>query len=202
MPEESEKREQEIKEISARIFAGIWEKRMTVIRKDYAVNQIKHDQEIISIIENLLLKWKSLYDGQTRALMYVIISPLSSGAITRRYEFQIALFDQNLYLEENPLCVYWKPGFIFKDIEEDMDAYKQMAAKEIIRLREDEVYEMRRRYALCHAYITMFYMDGIVRKVYELPIWREVAKEDAKVMYGTYMEQMVELGTVREEGGK
>ncbi len=202
MAEENDQREQLLKEVSARVFAGIWEKRMAVIRQDYTANQTEYDQEIISIIENLLLRWKQLYDGETKDLKYIIISPLSSGVITKSYEFEIALFDRNLYLEENPLCAYWTPEFIFKDMEEDISVYKQMAAKEMIRLREDEVYEMRRRYALCHAYVTMFYMDAVIRNVHTLPVWRETAKEDVRVMYGTYMEKMVELGTVREEGGK
>lgn len=198
MSEGISQREQELLEVSTKVLMGIWEKRLAVIKKDYEDFHAEYDQEIIDKIENLLGKWKDIHDGRTGGLKYVIISPLGSGVITGSYELQIALFDQNLYNEEDPLCLYWTPQFIFKDIEEDMAAYKKMAVKEIIRLRGDEVYEIRRKYALCHAYISMLYMDRIIRSVFELPVWNEVADADTKVLYGTYMEQMVELGTAQE----
>lgn len=194
MPEETIQREQLLQEVSTRILTEIWKKRVKTIEKDYEANHMQYDQEIIEKIEKLLLCWENIHDGQTGELKYFIISPLSSGVITQSYELQIALFDQNLYNNENPLCLYWTPQFIFKDIEEDMDIYKEMASKEIIRLRKDEVYEVRRRYALCHAYVSMLYLDVIIRKVYNLPVWKKVVGENIKVLYGTYMEQMAEIG--------
>lgn len=200
MPEENGKREQLLLEVSRKVLTEIWKRRLNVIKGEYEGNHARYDQEIIDKIDNLLLNWKNIHGDQRGELKYVIISPLGSGVITRSYELQIALFDRNLYNDENPLCLYWTPKFIFKDIEEDMVTYRKMAAKEIIRLREDEVYEIRRRYALCHAYVSMLYINGIIRQVYDLPIWKEVAGEDAKVLYGTYMEQMIELGIAQEEG--
>ncbi len=199
MPEGMSGREQQLIEISTRIFAEIWQNRLLSIKTDYETDQYRYDREVIGMIEKLLQRWKQLYDGQTKELQYIVISPLNSGVITRSYEFQIALFDQDLYIEENPLCAYWTPTFIYRDIEEDIMLYRQKASKEIIRLREDEIYEIRRRYTLCHAYITMFYLNKIVRKVYELPIWSEIAVQDIKVLYGAYMEQMVELGIAQKE---
>lgn len=198
MSEGISQREQELLEVSTKVLMGIWEKRLAVIKKDYEAGRALYDQEIIGKINELLVRWQKGYGCRTGGLKYVIISPLGSGVITGSYELQIALFDQNLYNEEDPLCLYWTPQFIFKDIEEDMTAYKKMAVKEIIRLRGDEVYEIRRKYALCHAYISMLYMDRIIRSVFELPVWNEVADADTKVLYGTYMEQMVELGTAQE----
>ena len=151
-------REQQLIEISTRIFAEIWQNRLLSIKTDYETDQYRYDREVIGMIEKLLQRWKQLYDGQTKELQYIVISPLNSGVITRSYEFQIALFDQDLYIEEK-----------------------------------------RRRYTLCHAYITMFYLNKIVRKVYELPIWSEIAVQDIKVLYGAYMEQMVELGMAQKE---
>lgn len=198
MPEGMSGREQLLWDVSGRVLMDIWMQRVNVIKSDYEANHVRYDQEIIDKFENLLSEWKSIHGDRKEELKYVIISPLGSGVITRSYELQIALFDQNLYNEEDPLCLYWTPKFIFKDVEEDMAAYKKMAAKEIIRLREDEVYEIRRKYALCHAYVSMLYMDRITRRVFELPAWKETAGADTKVLYGTYMEQMMELGTAQE----
>lgn len=197
MPEEYDEREQQLYQSALEVLSDIWKNRLTVIQSDYESNHAKYDKDIIDKMENLLLRWES--SEPTGTLKYVIISPLSSGVITKSYELQIALFDQNLYINENPLCFYWTPEFIYRDVDEDMAAYRKTAAKKIIRLREDEINEVRRRYVLCHAYICMLYMDKIVREVFETSIWKKVVAEDVKVLYGTYMEQMVELGTAQEE---
>ena len=200
MPEGTGQREQLLLEASREVLAGIWEKRVGVIKSDYETNHARYDQDITDKIGSLLSEWENIHGGRKGELKYVIISPLGSGVITQTYELQIALFGQELYNDENPLCLYWTPGFIYKDIEEDMAIYKKMAAKKIIRLRGDEVYEIRRKYALCHAYISMLYMDAAIRKIYELPVWGRVADGGTRVLYGTYMEQMVEIGKVQEEG--
>lgn len=194
MPEGMSGREQLLWDVSGRVLMDIWMQRVNVIKSDYEANHVRYDQEIIDKFENLLSEWTSIHGNRKGELKYIIISPLGSGVITRSYELQIALFDQNLYNNENPICLYWTPEFIFKDVEEDMVTYRKKAAKEIIRLREDEVYEIRRRYALCHAYVAMRYMNGIIRQIYSLPVWEEAACDDTKVLYGTYMEQMMELG--------
>ena len=181
MSEGISQREQKLLEVSTKVLMELWKKRLDVIKKDYEAGRELYDQEIIGKMNDLLVRWQKEHGGRAGG-----------------YELQIALFDQNLYNEEDPLCLYWTPKFIFKDVEEDMAAYKKMAAKEIIRLREDEVYEIRRKYALCHAYVSMLYMDRITRRVFELPAWKETAGADTKVLYGTYMEQMMELGTAQE----
>lgn len=199
MPEEYDEREQQLFQGARRVLSDIWKNRLTAIQSDYEANFAQYDRDIIDQMENLLQRWENTYSNPTGALKYVIISPLSSGVITRSYELQIALFNQDLYINENPLCFYWTPEFIYKDVEKDMAVYRKTAAKEIIRLREDEVNEVRRRYVLCHAYICMFYMDKIIREIFETPIWKKVAADDVQVLYGTYMEQMVELGTAQKE---
>lgn len=201
MPEEYEQREQQLLSVTKKVFSEIWNDRSAFIKKDYEANQEQYDKDIMAKIESLLTRWENIYGNETEGLKYVLISPLGSGVITKSYEFQIALFDQRLYLDENPLCLYWTPEFIYKDVETDMDTYKKMASKEIIRLRGDEINEMRRRYVLCHSYIAMFYMDKIIRQMKEQPIWQKVFIRDARVLYGTYMEQTVEIGVKREAGG-
>lgn len=141
MSEGISQREQKLLEVSTKVLMELWKKRLDVIKKDYEAGRELYDQEIIGKMNDLLERWQKEHGGRAGELKYVIISPLGSGVITGSYELQIALFDQNLYNEEDPLCLYWTPKFIFKDVEEDMAAYKKMAAKEIIRLREDEVYD-------------------------------------------------------------
>ncbi|MCH5258669.1 MAG: hypothetical protein J1F18_02890 [Lachnospiraceae bacterium] len=200
MPEEYDEREQQLYQTALEVLSDIWKNRLAVIKSDYEANSMRYDRDILDQMENLLQRWENMYSNPVGTLKYIIISPLNSGIITKSYELQIALFDQDLYINENPLCFYWSPEFIYKDVEKDMAVYRKTASKEIIRLREDEVNEVRRRYVLCHAYICMFYMDKIIREIFKTSIWKKVAADDVQVLYGTYMEQMVELGTALEEG--
>ena len=47
---------------------------------------------------------------------------------------------------------------------------------------------------MCHAYISMFFLDKAVKRLTELPVWERLRSEDIKILYGTYMEKMVEIG--------
>jgi hypothetical protein len=114
--------------------------------------------------------------------------------LKQRDYYQTALFDREPFVEENPLCFYWTPKFIYQDMEADVQDFREMVSRDMIRLREDEVEEIRRKYALCHAYTTMLFLDGIFKEIKKLPFWKRIAGRDVKVLYGTYMEKMVEIG--------
>lgn len=199
MPEEGTQREQQLLHVSKKVLSEIWKARLEHIKKDYENNEKQYDNDLIFRVEDLLSQWEKQHEGQGGMLKYMVISPLNSGVITKSYEFQFALYGKELYVDENPLCFYWTPEFIYKDVEEDMAAYREQVAREIIRLRNDEVNEIRRRYVLCHSYIAMFYMNKIMEKVKGISSWKQQAGDDAKILYGTYMEQMVEIGKGQEE---
>lgn len=199
MPEEYTQREQQLLDISKNILSEIWKARLEYIKKDYENNEEQYDNDLILKVEGLLFQWEKQHKGQADVLKYMVISPLNSGVITKSYEFQIALYGKELYADENPLCFYWTPEFIYKDVEEDMTAYREQVSRKIIRLRNDEVNEIRRRYVLCHSYIAMLYMNKIMKRIKEISNWKQQAGAETKILYGTYMEQMVEIGKGQEE---
>lgn len=196
MSAEYNKREQQLYQISEKILINIWKDRLISIENDYKENGLYYENDFCEKMEKLLLQWEDVHKFQNKNLKFIIISPLNSGVITKSYEMQVALFGEELYADENPLCFYWIPKFIYNDVETDMNLYQEKASKKIIRLRKDEVSEIRRRYVLCHAYISMFFIDKVIKKLAELSVWTRVGK-DTKILYGTYMEKMVEIGRER-----
>ena len=158
MQEDYQAREQKLWQISEKILLKIWKDRVSSIERDYEDNGLSYENEFIEEMHKLLTRWEERYGCQNKNLKYIIISPLNSGVITRSYEMQVALFDERLYADENPMCFYWVPEFLYKEVERDMNRYEEEASKEIIRLRKYEVNEIRRRYVLCHAYISMFFL--------------------------------------------
>lgn len=82
-----------------------------------------------------------------------------------------------------------------------MQDFRDMVSGDVIRLREDEVEEMRRKYVFCHAYASMLFLDRIFKEIKKLPFWQRTAGTDVKVLYGTYMEKMVEIGKGEADAG-
>jgi hypothetical protein len=187
-------RRQKLYQSSARALGAIWERRWQILKMGMYSDIDGSVADFILKMEDMLLRWEGIHIPERGKLRYVAISPLSSGIITRSYECQTALFDREPFVEENPLCFYWTPKFIYQDMEADMQDFREMVSRDMIRLREDEVEEIRRKYALCHAYTTMLFLDGIFKEIKKLPFWKRIAGRDAKVLYGTYMEKMVEIG--------
>lgn len=192
MKREYSDREVRLCQVSKKVLTQIWKERLAVIEEDYRTNSVKYEEDFNGKMEKLLLQWENMYEA-AKDLKYIVISPLNSSVITKTYELQIALFGEELYADVNPLCFYWVPEFIYRDVEKDMNLYKEKVSREIIRIRKDEVNEMRRRYVLCHAYISMYLMDKMMKKAAELPVFKRISKEDTKILYGTYMEQMAEI---------
>lgn len=194
---------------SSKALNIIWKRRWQVLKNELDSGMDGSAAAFIVKMEELLHQWEDrdtrvytqVYTREKRELRYVAISPLSSGVITRSYECQTALFDGEPYVEENPLCFYWTPEFIYQDMEADMQDFRELVSRDIIRLREDEVEEIRRKYAFCHAYASMLFLDRIFKEIKKLPFWQRTAGMDVKVLYGTYMEKMVEIGKGEADAG-
>lgn len=193
MSENKVGREQKIRRTAEKVLLEIWKKRTESIREDYEKNHERYDREIMTGIDTLLTRWETVCREQPENLKYVIISPLKSGVVTRSYDYQFALFGQELFVDENPLCFYWSPEFIYRDVDADMTAFHRQASKEIIRLRKDEIDDIRCRYVLCHEYASLQYLDKIIKRMNEFPVWAKLVTEDVSVLYGVYMEQMLEI---------
>ena len=83
-----------------------------------------------------------------KKINYVILSPLESSIITKSYELMVAVYDENMYLDQSPVRRYWKPDFLFQYIEEDFGALMSYLHKKVIRLKDFETAEVRRMYVL------------------------------------------------------
>lgn len=189
-------RENLLRQLSYKLIAEIWEDRLNEIKKDYELYGQMYEEEFIDILSKLLCS------ASEENIKYIVISPLNSSVITKTYEMQITLLDERTYEEDNPYCIYWRPEFMYKDVDKDMDTFKRIASKEVVRLRDDEVNEIRRRYVLCHAYTFMFFIQKALEKMEDRTVWKEKEMSSLKIMYGTYMEQMIEInidGRQREQ---
>ena len=53
-----------------------------------------------------------------KEIQYILISMLNSSIVTKSYEYEMAFYDNRFYLDENPICLYFKLKFLFDFFEE------------------------------------------------------------------------------------
>lgn len=121
---------------------------------------------------------------------------LSSG-YTESYESVLGLGGSLLFLDKRRSETYWRPEYLYKDLESDMEEVKKRLKKKFIRIEEYELLYLKQR---------LLEDDwGILETCFlELagnaaPVLRESglkAGSGLKVMSGSYMEQLKLQGSL------
>lgn len=52
------------------------------------------------------------------------LDSLLKNRMTGSNAYQIAWYDENIYLEENPACIFYSPEFLFRNLDEDVAEIK------------------------------------------------------------------------------
>lgn len=109
--------------------------------------------------------WKEFFDimccgaeeceKKNKNVKHIIISILYSSILTQSYELQIAYMNDDLHVDEAPVNVYWAPMFIFQFIEDDILFLKKKVSKDVPRIKEYEMDDIRKKYVLNHYFLVM-----------------------------------------------
>ena len=127
-----------------------------------------------------------------KKVKYIIISVLESSLLTRSYDLQIAFYDEQLYLDEIPIFKYWKPMLIFSGIDEDMLFLKKKAVGRIVRLKEQELDQIRKKYVMNHYFDTMLYLRQTIPPIIETKVEKyNCIENEIAVLFGRYMERPI-----------
>lgn len=139
--------------------------------------------------------------GEKKALRYLMVSSLLSSAVTRSYEYEFALYDSELYLDPTESCFYWTPGFLFRQVEQDMARFAEQAGRELVRIRAFELEEVRRMYINGFHLVAGLFLQEVLPDILEqCGLFSLSLEQEFSVHFGTYMEQFVEIAAAR--GGK
>lgn len=140
-------------------------------------NKIRNDLE--TVLEELVS------DEEEGSL---VISFLRSSYILNSYEFYIAYYKDDLFVDEEPACIYFSMRSVFHGIEEDWCEINEELRKNFIRVFAGEKEEMRRWY-MERIYISLeSIMERIVEKMQK--------SRDIDVYYGSYMEDVKAIGHI------
>ena len=117
----------------------------------------------------------------------LVISMLYSSLVTCSNVYQIAWYDENIYLEENPPCIFYSPEFLFRNLEDDVADIKRYLHKNYIRLMDYETEEIRR------VYTGKLYHEG---KPFFAELVKGMGNGNWNVWFGEYMKSVDFIGKV------
>lgn len=151
---------------------------------------LAHKNEIWSQYEQKLRDGLEECEKQDQKVQYIIISLLDSSLLTKSYEIQITFFDEKTYLEEDPVCRYWCPDFLFKSLDEDMAFFRKKASQKVIRLKEYETDNILKKYILNYYYQAFILIRDMTSEVIErLYLDLGCMSEFIQVLFGRYMDK-------------
>lgn len=185
---------EEIKQKAYPILEERLRKNTDEIIQYYLQHNIKIQAEFIEILYQGLKESKK----KGKEIQYILLSMLNSSMITKSYEYQMAFYNQELYLDENPIYRYFKLKFLFDFFEEDMGYLKKKLANQIIRLQEYELNEIGKEYILNYYSLGTILLQQMAEQSFLL---LDMMKEDeisnlsknAFILFGRYMEKPMKL---------
>ncbi len=120
----------------------------------------------------------------------LVISSLCSSIVTGSNAYQIAWYDDNIYLDTNPACIFYVPEFLFRDLEEDILEIRKHLQKDYIRLMEYEVEEIRR------GYMRRLYAEGKHFFTVLIKSMGRLYVHDMDIWFGEYMRYVDLIGRI------
>lgn len=154
--------------------------------------------------------WKSFFDivcygaeeceKKNKNVRHIVISILHSSILTQSYELQIAYMNNDLYMDEAPVNVYWAPMFIFQCIEDDMQFFKKKISEEVPRIKEYEMDNIREKYVLNHYFLVMLLLKEMIPVAIEEIVRKyDCIADNIMVSIGKYMEKVILLYQIGEK---
>lgn len=153
---------------------------------------LAHKNEIWEQYEQKLRDGLEECEKQDQKVQYIVVSLLDSSLLTKSYEMQITFFDERTYLDEDPVCRYWCPDFLFKSVDEDMAFFRKKASQKVIRLKEYETDDILKRYVLNYYCQVFILIQNITSEVIErLYLDYGCMSECIQVLFGRYMDKPI-----------
>ncbi len=160
----------------------------------YLQHEVEIQEEFVKTI------FQGLKEGKKRKkeIQYILISMLNSSIVTKSYEYEMAFYDNRFYLDENPICLYFKLKFLFDFFEEDMKGLKKKLGGCVIRLQEYEVNEIGKEYVLNYYALGTVLLKQMAEQSFLVlgEMKEEVVSslsKDVVILFGRYMEKPMKL---------
>ena len=121
--------------------------------------------------------------------IYIIISPLNSSIITKKYQLILIACNEELYLDNNSIYNYFSINYLFEYINIDIEHIKKEINKKYTRLTEFELQEITFKYSKKYMNLYSYYIKQILNSLINQQILTPL---DHKItfLYGDFMEKL------------
>ena len=132
--------------------------------------------------------------GEQGEIAYLGIHFLRSSHLNRSYDYEIKLYNEILYLDENRAAGYWYPEFLYRFAADEEEMLKREIQGKFIRVKPHEIEQMRQKLFLQYQETAKPYFQVLVHCLWEKPEFRQVKTSDKlQFLYGEHMGELEEL---------
>ena len=141
-----------------------------------------------TLIQQQICKQKT--EGQNK-IKYLIFQRLLSSGYTGSYDLSVGMSNAKLYLDEQIVYEYWKPDFIYEDIDKSMEEVKKILGKKYVRIEEYELLRLKQQLLFDDWTLFVEILKRESRKIIQSVLESDLILEDEiQVLYGNYMDKL------------
>lgn len=149
-------------------------------------------QSLEEVLETLIQQEISYQEAEGQdEIKYLIFQRLLSSGYTGSYEISVGMSNAKLYLDEQIAYEYWKPDFIYDDIDEAMKEVRRILSKKYVQLEEYEMLHLKQQLLLddWHLFVEILKKEAneLARRIMESSLLLE---DEIQIVYGNYMDQL------------
>lgn len=149
-------------------------------------------QSLEEVLETLIQQEISYQEAEGQdKIKYLIFQRLLSSGYTGSYEISVGMSNAKLYLDEQITYEYWKPDFIYDDIDETMKEVRRILSKKYVQIEEYEMLHLKQQLLLddWHLFVEILKKEAneLARRIMESSLLLE---DEIQIVYGNYMDQL------------
>lgn len=132
--------------------------------------------------------------GIQSEIAFVVIQFLRSSHLSRSYDYEIKLYNETLYLDENEVAGYWYPEFMYQFANDEELFLINELHRKFIKIKSYEIEILRQKLFSQYWNIAKQYFKILTNCLCEMPEFKQVKTNDKiQVLYGEHMGKLEEL---------
>jgi hypothetical protein len=198
-------RQEEIFDVARRVLSEQSEINYGKICETYNKDKKKILADFYQVVHHLIGMTQIQQTASSkRAIKYVAASYLLSSSITKTFEFQLSLLDDQYFCDSAESCVYWTPQWIFETVMSDWDILLRTVKAKVIRLHPYELDFIWRSY-ICEFYnrlTFLFFAEHLKNAAIEGGLRNLSLSDEVLFTYGGYMDHFIQIDAWKRESGE
>ena len=146
-----------------------------------------YEKQVELLIKKQIFRQQEKRQG---AVKYIMFCNLLSSGYTNSYEIALGLADERLYLDEKLDWVYWRPEYIYTELDQDMKDMARLLRGNFVRIEQYELLYLQRKLLIDDWELFVEYLskvsDVLLERIIESPLLLE---QELEILHGGYMDE-------------